>query len=119
MRARFDIIGFDPRGVARSRPLHCFASPAEAERYFDSAQVFPYTESQEAPFIGSAARLGRLCLERGGAIIRHMSTANVARDMDFLRQAVGATSSRTTGFRTAPSSATSTRPSSRIESEHW
>jgi pimeloyl-ACP methyl ester carboxylesterase len=89
VRARFDIIGFDPRGVARSRPLQCFASSDEAERFFDSALVFPHTESQQAPFIAFAARLGQLCLERGGAIIRHMSTANVARDMDLLRRAVG------------------------------
>ena len=89
VRARFDIIGFDPRGVARSRPLKCFASNDEAQRFFGSAPIFPYTKSQEAPFIALAARLGQRCVARGGAIIRHMSTANVARDLDLLRQAVG------------------------------
>ena len=29
------------------------------------------------------------CAQRGGRIVDHMSTANVARDLDVLRQAVG------------------------------
>ena len=120
MRARFDIIGFDPRGVGRSRPLHCFASHDEAERFFDTALVFPYLKSQEAPFTAFAARLGQLCLERGGAIIRHMSTANVARDMDSAppgrrrRQAL----LRRDLVRLAASAAP-TRPSSRTGSGRW
>jgi len=34
MRARFDIIGFDPRGVARSTPIQCFPSNRARSRFF-------------------------------------------------------------------------------------
>jgi pimeloyl-ACP methyl ester carboxylesterase len=34
-------------------------------------------------------RLGDVCLRRNAAIMRHMSTVNVARDLDLLRRALG------------------------------
>jgi pimeloyl-ACP methyl ester carboxylesterase len=90
VRARFDIVGFDPRGVARSTPLRCFATNDEENHFFAGVEiVFPYLRSQVGPYISIADRFGQRCLRDGGAIIGHMSTANVARDLDLLRQAVG------------------------------
>src|SRR4030095_9997093 len=42
-----------------------------------------------APWVRVARNLPRACAVRGGPILDHMSTANVARDMDLLRRAVG------------------------------
>jgi pimeloyl-ACP methyl ester carboxylesterase len=50
---------------------------------------FPVTREEERVWIRSNRALARACAERGGAILDHMSTANVARDMDLLRRAVG------------------------------
>jgi pimeloyl-ACP methyl ester carboxylesterase len=87
LHERFDIVGFDPRGVAASTPLQCLASNQEALELF--GWEFPITVTQERSVIGLARRGTQRCAENGGPILRHMATANVARDLDLLRQATG------------------------------
>ncbi len=87
VRARFDLVGFDPRGINRSRPLRCFRSQEEWAPYF-TPFFFPVTPEEEAIWIESDRYLVNACAERGGQIIDHMSTANVARDLDVMRRAV-------------------------------
>jgi pimeloyl-ACP methyl ester carboxylesterase len=88
VRARFDIVGFDPRGIIRSTPLRCFGNPAQWAPYF-TPFIFPMTPEQEAIWITADRYLIDACDRRGGEIMNHMSTASVARDLDLLRQAVG------------------------------
>jgi pimeloyl-ACP methyl ester carboxylesterase len=88
VRARFDLVGFDPRGIIRSSPLRCFDTLDEAEATL-APMAFPYTRAEERVWIRSDRALARACAERAGPILDHMSTANVARDMDLLRRAVG------------------------------
>jgi pimeloyl-ACP methyl ester carboxylesterase len=86
---QFDIVGFDPRGVGASEPLRCFES-ADAELAFLTSQpVFPYLPEQKRPFFLSAVDLAHRCLDGRPRIAAHMSTADVVRDLDLLRQAVG------------------------------
>ena len=88
VRARFDLVGFDPRGIIRSTPLRCYET-------FDDAladlapMAFPVTRAEERIWVRADRAVARACAERGGPILNHMSTANVARDMDLLRRAVG------------------------------
>jgi pimeloyl-ACP methyl ester carboxylesterase len=90
VRARFDLVGFDPRGIIRSTPLRCYDT-------FDDAladlapMAFPVTREEERVWIRSDRAVARACAEHAGPILDHMSTANVARDMDLLRRAVGDT----------------------------
>lgn len=88
VRARFDIVGFDPRGVARSTPLLCFKSFGALNNTL-APFLFPYTAAEEAEWITADRKAARACERNGRRIIRHMATANVARDMDLLRRAVG------------------------------
>jgi pimeloyl-ACP methyl ester carboxylesterase len=87
LHQRFDIVGFDPRGTNASTPLKCFSSNRQAIETF--GRPFPATLKQVAPFFAANERGTRLCDKNAGPIISHMSTANVARDMDLLRRAVG------------------------------
>jgi pimeloyl-ACP methyl ester carboxylesterase len=89
MRARFDIIGFDPRGVAHSSPIRCFPSNDAKAAFFADVPLFPITRRDEVAFIAKTAEFGAICLRHNAPIMKHMSTANVARDMDLLRQALG------------------------------
>jgi pimeloyl-ACP methyl ester carboxylesterase len=88
VRARFDIIGFDPRGIYRSDQLRCFgtenAAYATAHR-----SAYPNSAARRAKWFARDRALDSACGSHGSAILDHMSTANVARDLDRLRQAVG------------------------------
>ncbi len=88
VRARFDLVGFDPRGIIRSTALRCFGNPKQWGPFF-TPFTFPSTPEEEQIWIKSDLYLDANCAQRGGRIADHMSTANVARDLDFLRQAVG------------------------------
>ncbi len=88
VRARFDLVGFDPRGVARSTALRCFGSPRQWEPAFQNV-AFPLTPGEQDAWIAADRYLVDACDQRGGAIIDHMATADVARDMDGLRAALG------------------------------
>jgi pimeloyl-ACP methyl ester carboxylesterase len=89
LEGRFDIVGFDPRGVGASEPLHCFDSEAEVMAFWSSQPAFPYRKDQYRPFFEAFAGLGAECLDDDQRIAEHMNTADVARDLDQLRQATG------------------------------
>jgi pimeloyl-ACP methyl ester carboxylesterase len=88
-RARFDVVGFDPRGVGESTPVRCFASVAAQEAFFGELAPFPVSAEEIAQATTAARRLGRECRRRNGDLLDHVSTADVARDLDLLRQSVG------------------------------
>src|SRR6185503_7257316 len=88
VRARFDLIGFDPRGIARSTALRCFGNPRQWAPYF-TPFAFPITLEQADIWEAADRYLDDACAQRGTKIIDHMSTAETARDLDLLRQAVG------------------------------
>ncbi len=89
VRQRFDIVGFDPRGVGASTPIRCFTSAEEQAALLNSAPSIP-TNAQEIAALNDVSRkYGEQCAAHAGPLLSHMSTANVARDMDVLRAAVG------------------------------
>lgn len=87
--ARFDIAGFDPRGVGQSTPVQCFPNTTEQAEFFADQPVFPFTRQQEPSFIADQVVYSGLCGLRNGSLLRFVSTDNVARDMDRLRALVG------------------------------
>jgi len=89
VQARFDIIGMDPRGVGESSPVRCFGSAAEQEQFFGGRVPFPIGADETRDFTAGSIDIGRRCAQRNGALLAHLSTANVARDIDLLRRAVG------------------------------
>ncbi|WP_433306442.1 alpha/beta hydrolase [Actinoplanes sp. CA-030573] len=88
IRARFDIVGFDPRGIYRSSPLLCFDSYQQAVASLP-ALPFPQTPAQERLQRVADDKLTTACARHGGAILGHMSSADAARDMDLLRRTLG------------------------------
>ena len=87
---RFDIVGVDPRGVAASDNVQCFPSVKEQTPGVRGLNVaFPWTKAEEKAYLKSAKAVGQACSTTGRPLTSAMSTAEVARDMDVLRRAVG------------------------------
>lgn len=91
LRARFDLVSWDPRGVGSSTAVQCFDSAEDQDIFFGDVpyNFFPVGPAQTSQWIERFAQFGEICAERNGALLEHVSTADSARDLDLLRQAVG------------------------------
>lgn len=87
LRARYDIVGFDPRGVGKSTPLHCLsAAQTDALLAVDGS---PDTPAEEQALATQDRLLGERCKQRAPRLMAHISTQEVARDLDVLRGVLG------------------------------
>jgi pimeloyl-ACP methyl ester carboxylesterase len=82
----YDIVGFDPRGVSRSEPIICLSDKELDANYASDAK--PDNEKEFAQTLIDSKKFIEQCEERNKHLTS-FSTANAARDMDILRQAVG------------------------------
>lgn len=83
--SRFDVVGFDVRGLGRSHPavVTCGNKPGNVKPY-------PRPQATDNRAFAAAARdYVDLCHERNGDLLAHLGTANMARDLERLRVAVG------------------------------
>ncbi|GIE94173.1 alpha/beta fold hydrolase [Paractinoplanes rishiriensis] len=87
--ARFDLVGFDPRGIGASDPIQCFPTDAEAEAVLSGIRGVPLTEAEIDATLAANVAHTEACKANAGPLLTHMSTLNVAKDLDLLRQAVG------------------------------
>jgi pimeloyl-ACP methyl ester carboxylesterase len=83
----FDLIGFDPRGVARSAPIRCATGP-QLDQYFD-LDLAPTTDAGFNALVEEARQFDAGCQSLSGNLLAHVGTADAARDMDQIRQALG------------------------------
>ncbi|WP_167761609.1 alpha/beta hydrolase [Blastococcus sp. CT_GayMR19] len=88
LNARFDIVGFDPRGTGQSTPAVDCEVNQETEGLTPRPMPIPVDVDADA-LVARAQDYVDSCLANNGEILAHLSTANVARDMDALRAAVG------------------------------
>ncbi|MFG1675700.1 alpha/beta hydrolase [Micromonospora sp. NPDC049282] len=87
---RFDVVGVDPRGVAASDNIKCFPSVKDQTRAYAGLNVaFPWTKAEEKAYVASSKAVGKACSTTGKPLTGAASTAEVARDLDVLRRAVG------------------------------
>ncbi|MFK0200524.1 alpha/beta hydrolase [Streptomyces lavendulae] len=90
LRERFDIVSWDPRGVGNSTAVNCFATAEEAKAWAARPPAgFPVGAQERKAWIDAYEDLGRRCEKRDPDLLRHVSTADTARDLDLLRRSVG------------------------------
>lgn len=85
---RYDVIGFDPRGVGRSEPaLRC----VDPEEYYAPPRPdhVPRTQRDESTLIGRAKDYANRCGNLWAWLLPHLTTENAARDLDTIRMALG------------------------------
>jgi pimeloyl-ACP methyl ester carboxylesterase len=88
VRRRYDLIGFDPRGVGRSSPIDCLGD-RELDTFIGGVDPTPDSPAEEQGVIAEATKLAAGCAAKNPKIIAHVSTVEAARDMDILRAALG------------------------------
>lgn len=87
VREMYDIVGVDPRGVAESTPLACLS-----DRQFDAfTEVDPDPDdaAEVTALRASITTLGEACQKNSGKLAAHVSTVEVAKDMDIVRALLG------------------------------
>jgi pimeloyl-ACP methyl ester carboxylesterase len=86
--ARFDIVGFDPRGIGGSRPaIKCVSDP-ELDALIHLPPT-PFGPAQRGAAGTAVRHLSDACYQRNKDLLPHVGTVDAARDMDVLRAAVG------------------------------
>lgn len=83
----YDVIGFDPRGVARSTPVECL-SDSDLDAYVASDPT-PDDPAEIQDFQNTWTHYTTGCQQHSGPLLAHVSTIEVARDLDILRALVG------------------------------
>jgi pimeloyl-ACP methyl ester carboxylesterase len=90
LKARYDIVDFDPRGFGYSTAVRCFPTAAAESKFLGPLPPFPVGHQQEEAWERAWARFDAVCAAHANAgLLAHDTTADVARDMNLLRQAAG------------------------------
>jgi len=82
---RFDILGFDPRGVGKSSGLDCHS---HLQAIYD-ADPSPESTAERASYIKVSKSFVDECEKKYAKLLPFLGTPNVAKDMDLIRQALG------------------------------
>ncbi|MEU4092211.1 alpha/beta hydrolase [Streptomyces sp. NPDC026673] len=82
LRAAYDLVGIDPRGVGRSTPVDC---PTGAPPPGDGTRAGPVADGPEPAF----ALIATACARHVGRLLPHVGTPDAARDMDLVRGLLG------------------------------
>ena len=101
LRASYDIVGFDPRGVGQSTPITCWTDEDISQALAD-AQNGKISDVVPSNTISSKNLSAQEKMDRGAAdtarcaqhsevpeLLDHVGTRNVARDLDVLRATSG------------------------------
>ncbi|MFH8530526.1 alpha/beta hydrolase [Streptomyces tendae] len=87
VRAQYDMVAVDPRGVARSEPVECLDGP-EMDAYTQT-DVTPDDAGETDELVDAYKEFAEGCGADAPKLLRHVSTLEAARDMDVLRAVLG------------------------------
>ena len=87
IRQRFDLVSFDPRGIALSAPVNCLTEARRKEVIEATPPKDP--AAQVAAHVDLEKEIAAGCAKARDHLERHMGTDEVTADLDDLRSAVG------------------------------
>ena len=85
--ARYDIVGFDPRGVGQSEPIRCLTNKEEDIATSTDGSV--ENDAQFNKLITDSKSFANKCAKAAGSKLGHYSTLETAKDMEILRRLLG------------------------------
>ncbi|GAA0913458.1 alpha/beta hydrolase [Virgisporangium aurantiacum] len=91
---RFDVIGFDPRGVNTSQKLLCDNTVYNDMR----AAKRPTSQAEFDKLAGLNRQFIKTCRDHSGSLVDHLDTRTTARDIDAVRAALGEAKLNYLGF---------------------
>jgi pimeloyl-ACP methyl ester carboxylesterase len=86
---RFDVVSWDPRGTGESTHISCFANQREEVKFWGSPYTLPVTNAEWKQRMPQAVAYAKRCTRRSRDLLRYDSTADTARDLDYLRELLG------------------------------
>ncbi len=87
LRARYDLVSFDPRGVGNSQGVRC---PDPALPADDEVDDSPDDGAEEtAALVAFNRATAAACAKHSGAVLPHVGTTEAARDLDLIREVLG------------------------------
>lgn len=92
VQQRYDVIGWDPRGVGASSAVTCLDAGGLDEYLFGAGSADGLEQGSDewiAANFADAEAFGKACAESTGALLAHVDTASTVQDLDMLRAVVG------------------------------
>lgn len=80
--AEYDIVGFDPRGVAGSNAINCTDEGTELDDFY------PNTRAEVELVYNAISQFAGNCYEQYGSYVQFLGSNNVVRDMEEIRKAM-------------------------------
>ncbi|MEW2808800.1 alpha/beta hydrolase [Streptomyces massasporeus] len=87
VRARYDMVAVDPRGVARSEPVKCLDGPGMDT--YTQTDTTPDDVKERDGLVAAYRTFAEGCGADAPRLLRHVSTVEAARDMDIVRAVLG------------------------------
>lgn len=87
LKAAYDIVSFDPRGVGRSSAVKCLDASG-----MDQLNAATFDFSKDSQVTAAEALFGTFaaaCKQNTGPLLAHVDTVSAARDMDLMRAVLG------------------------------
>lgn len=89
VRAVYDVIGFDPRGVGESTAVVCYDAAGMDEYLYGIPQNPRGSDAWTAEVEGRNRDFAEACDANSDGILPYITTVNAARDLDLLRAVLG------------------------------
>src|SRR6202163_3388462 len=87
LNARFELVGFDPRGVGKSDPVRCLDGPQQDA--FQALDPVLDDPQEKQAGIQTDRNFATGCMQRSSRVLPFVDTVSAAKDMDVIRAALG------------------------------
>ncbi|MEU5367308.1 alpha/beta hydrolase [Streptomyces sp. NPDC005925] len=87
LRTRYDLVGFDPRGVGRSTPVRC-QNDQQLDAYYQQ-DATPDDSAERNALLDDTKEFNEACEKNSKKLLPHVRTTDAARDLDLMRQVLG------------------------------